>query len=105
MNEDQNNIIIYNTDDGLSSVVLVSSEGMVWLSQMQMAKLFATSKQAVSYHISNILRANELTKHSVIKEILTADANLSMHWRLIDKICWSLRRWKKASNKFSLLYR
>lgn len=75
MNEDQNNIIIYNTDDGLSSVVLVSSDGMVWLSQMQMAQLFATSKQTVSYHISNILKENELTKHSVVKEILTTAAD------------------------------
>ena len=71
MNEEQNNIIIYNTDDGLSSVVLVSADGMVWLSQMQMAKLFATSKQTVSYHISNILKENELTKQAVVKEILT----------------------------------
>jgi len=71
MKEEQNNIIIYNTDDGQSSVVLVSSDGMVWLSQMQMAQLFATSKQTVSYHITNIFRENELTKHSVVKEILT----------------------------------
>ncbi len=75
MKEEQNNIIIYNTDDGLSSVVLVSSDGMVWLSQMQMAQLFATSKQTVSYHISNILKENELTKQSVVKEILTTAAD------------------------------
>ncbi len=75
MNEDQSNIIIYNTDDGLSSVVLVSTDGMVWLSQMQMAQLFATSKQTVSYHISNILKENELTKQSVVKEILTTAAD------------------------------
>ena len=75
MNEEQNNIIIYNTDDGLSSVVLVSTDGMVWLSQMQMAKLFATSKQTVSYHISNILKENELTKRAVVKEILTTAAD------------------------------
>ncbi len=71
MKEEQNDIIIYTTDDGQSSVVLVSADGMVWLSQMQMAKLFATSKQTISYHISNILKENELTKNSVVKEILT----------------------------------
>ena len=67
----QEDIIIYNTDDGLSSVVLISTDGMVWLSQMQIAKLFATSKQTVSYHISNILKENELPKKAVVKEILT----------------------------------
>lgn len=50
MKEEQNNIIIYNTDDGLSSVVLVSSDGMVWLSQMDMdnsiTETRATRRQA-----------------------------------------------------------
>ena len=69
--EQQEDIIIYNTDDGLSSVVLISTDGMVWLSQMQIAKLFATSKQTVSYHIANILKENELQKNAVVKEILT----------------------------------
>lgn len=64
----QEDIIIYNTDDGLSSVVLISTDGMVWLSQMQIAKLFATSKQTVSYHISNILKENELPKKQLSKK-------------------------------------
>lgn len=72
--EFMSNLEDYNTDDGLSSVVLVSADGMVWLSQMQMAKLFATSKQTVSCYISNILKENELTKQSVVKEILTTAA-------------------------------
>lgn len=67
----QEDVIIYTTDDGRSSVILVGVEGMVWLSQMQMSKLFATSKQTISYHISNILKENELSKASVVKEILT----------------------------------
>lgn len=36
---EQNDIIIYNTDDGKSSVVLVGADGMVWLNQLQMAEL------------------------------------------------------------------
>ena len=71
----QEDIIIYNTDDGLSSVVLISTDGMVWLSQMQIAKLFATSKQTVSYHVANILKENELPKKAVVKEILTTAAD------------------------------
>ena len=82
MKEEQDDIIIYNTDDGLSSVVLVSADGMVWLSQMQMAKLFATSKQTVSYHISNILKENELIKRSVVKEILTTATYTVEHYSL-----------------------
>ena len=38
---------------------------------MQMAELFATSTQTISYHISNILKENELGENSVVKEYLT----------------------------------
>ena len=38
---------------------------------MQMAELFATSKQTISYHISNILKDNELKENSVVKDFLT----------------------------------
>lgn len=64
-------IIIYKTDDGKASIALMSADGMVWLNQMQMAQLFATSKQTISYHINNILKDNELSKISVVKEFLT----------------------------------
>ncbi len=40
-----------------------------------MAKFFATSKHTVSYHVSNILKENTLTKRSVIKEFLTTDSD------------------------------
>ena len=73
-------IIIYKTDDGKASIALMSADGMVWLNQMQMAQLFATSKQTISYHINNILKDNELSKDSVVKEILTtaSDGNGSI---------------------------
>ena len=72
---DKQEIIIYNTEDGKCSVVLIGQGGMVWLSQAQMAELFATSKQSVSYHIANILKERELPKHAVVKEILTTAAD------------------------------
>jgi len=64
-------IIIYNTDDGKSSVKLLAKDGSVWLNQQLMAELFDTSKQSISYHIANILKENELSANSVVKEILT----------------------------------
>jgi len=71
MPNEQSNIIIYNTIDGKASVTLYAKDGKIWLNQMQMAELFATSKQTVSYHISNILKENELDKNSVVKDYLT----------------------------------
>lgn len=65
------NIIIYNTQDGETSVSLLAKDGMVWMSQMQIAELFATTKQNISLHIQNILKEKELEQNSVVKEYLT----------------------------------
>ncbi len=64
-------LIIYNTPDGRSSVALYAKDGNLWLNQSQIAELFATSKQTVSHHIGNILSDNELGKDSVVKYYLT----------------------------------
>jgi hypothetical protein len=65
------NIIIYNTQDGKISVSLLAKDGMVWMSQMQIAELFATTKQNISLHIQNIFEDEELDKNAVVKEYLT----------------------------------
>ncbi len=64
-------IIIYNTLDGKAKVKLYALDGNIWMNQNQMAELFATSKQAISYHIDNILKENELKESSVVKDYLT----------------------------------
>jgi len=71
MNSPSQNIIIYNTIDGKTSVSLLAKNGTVWMNQMQIAELFASSKQNISLHIQNILEENELDQNSVVKEYLT----------------------------------
>jgi len=73
--DEQQNIIIYRTADGKASVALYAKDGKIWLNQQQMAELFATSKQTISYHIINILKERELNKISVVKEYLTTAAD------------------------------
>lgn len=65
------NLILYTSDDGKSTVSLYEKDGTVWLNQLQMAELFATSKQNISLHINNILKDNELDANSVVKDYLT----------------------------------
>lgn len=73
--DDPQNMIIYRTPDGKISVALYAKDGKIWLNQQQMATLFATSKQTVSYHILNILKEKELKEKSVVKEYLTTAAD------------------------------
>ena len=64
-------IIIYNAEDGKTSVSLMAKDGNVWMNQNQLAELFATSKQNISLHVINILKENELVENSVVKDYLT----------------------------------
>lgn len=64
-------IVLYNTEDGLARVQLRATDGTVWLTQAQIAELFATSKQNVSLHLKNLFDEGELSADSVVKESLT----------------------------------
>ena len=67
----QQKIIIYKTEDGKVKISLFAKDGSVWLNQNQLADLFDTSVPNISMHISNILKDNELSPNSVIKNYLT----------------------------------
>ena len=55
-----NDMIIYNTEDGRSKISLKLENGTVWLSQLEIAELFETTKQNVSKHIKAIFEDGEL---------------------------------------------
>ncbi len=64
-------IIIYNTDDGLTKVELRLKDGTVWLSQLEIAELFQTTKQNISKHIKAILDDGELDEDRTVNYQLT----------------------------------
>lgn len=64
-------LILYQTDDGLTRVQLRTLDGNVWLTQIEIAELFATTKQNVSLHTKNILEERELDEAATVKESLT----------------------------------
>ena len=69
--ETAQDIIIYKTTDNKVKIALYAKDGSIWLNQNQLADLFDTSKQSISYHIINILEDKELDKKSVVKNYLT----------------------------------
>jgi hypothetical protein len=64
-------LILYTTEDGASRIQLHAEGGTVWLTQLELAELFQTSKQNISLHIKNILAEHELTEAATVKEYLT----------------------------------
>ncbi len=64
-------IILYTTEDGKTKIDLKLENGTVWLTQLQIADLFQTSKHNVSIHTKNIFEDGELSKVATVKESLT----------------------------------
>ncbi len=64
-------LILYRTEDGTAAVQLRADGGTVWLTQLEMAALFDTSKQNISLHVKNILAERELATGATVKESLT----------------------------------
>ena len=57
--------------DDKVKIALYAKDGSIWLNQNQLANLFDTSKQSISYHVINILNDNELDEIAVVKNYLT----------------------------------
>lgn len=63
-------LILYTTEDGQASIRLRAEDGSVWLSQQEMADLFATSKPNINQHVKHVLAEGEQPA-ATVKEYLT----------------------------------
>lgn len=67
-------LILYTTDDGRTQLHLRVGGDSIWLSQLEIAELFQTTKQNVSLHAKNIFEDNELDLGVTVKESLTVQS-------------------------------
>lgn len=68
-------LILYTSDDGQTRINLRVEADSIWLSQLEIAELFQTTKQNVSLHAKNIFEEGELRQDSVVKDSLTTAAD------------------------------
>jgi len=68
MNETNNQIIIYNTEDGQTKIDVRVEGETVWLSQAQMAELFDKDRKTITEHIQNVFKEGELIEDSVCRK-------------------------------------
>ena len=59
-NENKGEVLIYQSEDGLTHIDVKMEDETVWLTQQQMAELFQTSRTNVVEHIQHIYEENEL---------------------------------------------
>lgn len=68
-------LVLYTSDDGRTRLDLRIEGQTVWLTQIEIAELFQTTKQNVSFHAKNIFKDEELIEDSVVKDSLTTAAD------------------------------
>jgi hypothetical protein len=61
-------IQLFKSNDGNISLEVSLSHDTVWLTQAQMAELFAKDVQTINEHIGNIFTEQELDKEATIRK-------------------------------------
>ena len=103
-------IIIYQSDDGLTSIEVKVQNETVWLTQQQMADLFQTSRTNVVEHIKHIYEEGEIDEDSTCRKFrqvrkegnrevsrempfYNLDMIISLGYRVKSVIATNFRRW------------
>lgn len=63
-NQNKGDIVIYQTNDGLTQIDVKFEDETVWLTQEQMAELFQRDKSVITRHIQNVYKEGELLRES-----------------------------------------
>ena len=110
LEENQGNIVIYQTEDGDTKIDVRFVDETVWLTQQQMADLFQSSRTNIVEHIQHIYEERELDEAStcrkfrqvrtegsrqVTREIpyYNLDMIISLGYRVKSMIATHFRRW------------
>ena len=64
-------ILIYQTEDGLTNINVKMQDETVWLTQQQLVELYQSSKSNVSEHIKHIFEEGELDEEAVVRKFRT----------------------------------
>ncbi len=79
-------MIIYQTEDGLTKIDVSMQDETVWLTQEQMAELFQRDKSTISRHIKNIFAEGELDEKVVVAEFATTSQHGAMEGKTQNNI-------------------
>lgn len=105
-----NQIVIYQTEDGLTKIEVRLENDSVWLSQQQMADLYQTSRTNIVEHIKHIYEEQELDIDSTCRNFrqvrqegnrqverdipfYNLDMIISLGYRVKSRIATNFRRW------------
>ncbi len=70
-NPNNGDILIYQSEDGMTHIDVRMEQETVWLTQQQLCELYQTSKSNVSEHIKHIFEDGELEPELVVRKFRT----------------------------------
>ena len=105
---ENNQMVIYQTEDGQTRIDVRMENETVWLTQAQIAELFGTKRPAITKHLANIYATEELDENSTCSilehmgnggrqmystKYYNLDAILSVGYRVNSKNATRFRQW------------
>ncbi len=108
--EKDNNVVMYQDDNGITQISVRFSDEDLWLTQNQIAELYDTTQQNVSQHIDGIYKDNELDFEATHKKFLLVQAEgkrqvkrnidhynldmvIALGYRVQSQVATRFRRW------------
>ena len=79
-------IVMYQTEDGLTKIEVEFENDTAWLSQSQMAELFQRDRTVISKHIKNIFEERELDEKSNVQNLHVANSDKPVMYYSLDVI-------------------
>lgn len=104
-------IVLYQSEGSNVPVEVRYFNDTLWMPQKEIAELFDTTKQTISYHLGNIFKEGELSEKAVVKESLTTasdgknyrvksynlDAIIAVGYRVNSLRATRFRQWATAT--------
>ena len=64
----ENEILLYNDENGKTNISVRFADEDVWVTAVQLAEIYNTTRQNIGQHLDNIFKDNELPKEATIKK-------------------------------------
>lgn len=110
LNSEQDEVVLYQADDGTTQLDVHLNQDTVWLTQKQMAELFDKNSDTIGLHVRNIYKEGELDAEGTTEEssvvqdegqrkvkrllrLYNLDVIISVGYRVKSKRGTQFRRW------------
>ena len=106
----ENNIILYTDENGKTDISVRFADEDVWVTQVQLAEVYQTTRQNIGQHIENIYKDEELPREATIKKFFIVqqegsrqvkreiehynlDVIIAIGYRIQSVVATRFRRW------------